>query len=104
MAGGRETVRARGAVNRFTEGYFVIPGTQWGRGPLCSAQIFLCNLLLTSSLPVYSAHSSVPIIYSEFMLWRTHRVFPFVMSLCAQIKLGIMLYLTHNTTLSFSTP
>lgn len=104
MTGGRETVRARGAVNRFTEGYFVIPSTQWGRGPLCSAQIFLCNLLLTSSLTVYGAQSSAPIIYSEFMLWRTHRVFPFVMSLCAQIKLGIMLYLTHNETLSFSAP
>lgn len=63
-----------------------------------SSVIFSLHPLFLSTVP----RAQRNIIYSEFRLWRTHRVFPFVMSLCVQIKLGIMLYLTHNETLSFS--
>lgn len=74
----------------------MIPSTQWDCGPLCNAQIFLPPLPSPSASisPVYGTESQAPIIYSGFMFWWAHRVFPFVMLLCAQIKLGIMLYLS----------
>lgn len=86
----------RGAVNRFIEGYLVIPHTQWDCSALYRAQIFLPSLPFLSACVflAYGTESSAPIIYSRFMFWWTHRVFPFVMSFCAQIKLGIMLYLS----------
>ena len=98
-------MRARGAVNRFTAGIRCDPGHTMGAVALFAALRFSSVIFLLHPAPLSRSVAPCaqrPIIYSEFMLWRTHRVFPFVVSLYAQIKLGIMLYLTHNETLSFT--
>lgn len=94
MTGGRETVRASGAVNRFTEGYFVIPQHTMRPWPSLLRSDF-SSVVFSPKPPFQSAAApcSARIIYSESVFFGEHTAFlPFVMLPCAQIKLGIMLY------------
>lgn len=59
------------------------------------------SLIFAVHAPVSGALSSLSIIYSRLMLGGTRRVFPFVVLLSVQIKLGIMSHLMHNKPLSF---
>ncbi len=85
--------------------YWKILSTQCSLGPpvKCSAFFccFFCSLIFTVHAPVSAALSSLSIIYSRLMLGGTRRVFPFVVLLSVQIKLGIMSHLMHNKPLSF---
>lgn len=84
--------------------HWKILSTQCSLGPpvKCSAYFFLFrSLIFAVHAPVSAALSSLSIIYSRLMLGGTRRVFPFVVLLSVQIKLGIMSHLMHNKPLSF---